>query len=562
MDNTEPNIKNVFVLMLENHSFDNIFAMSGIPGIDAATVQDWNSYDEEKYPVKDGAPPFMTTDPGHEFKDVLEQLCGKDAANKYKGGTYPSVDNSGFASSYATSLSEDTGTPSAAHLGDIMACFNTSKQLPVIYQLACEFAICDNWYSSLPGPTWPNRFFVHGASSAGWADSPHFQDEVKWELIHGFRYSNGSIFQALKNAGYEWRLYNDDNNQFSDDPSGPEYGGWISQVASLHGISQLDLHSIDRFASDLNEQTAAGLPAYTHTYTFIEPNFGRSFFSPQPPYKGPTYKGGSSQHPEDDPSGGEGLIKAVYEAIRNSPLWNTSLLVIVYDEHGGFYDHVKPCRATPPGDGIPEGQLTRNALGFDFAHYGVRVPAVIVSPLIAKGTVDHTLYDHSSILATLEKLLGMNPLTDRDRSANDLRHLLTNSAPREDCPKTLVSPVTSSSLRGILEKELIHGIIGLEHLVEGVVGKVETVVDEVLGDVTTAHDEPLPDSGNIGFLQILLKTELECSQLNGDDEAEQARILENYKKINTKNKAQAYVKYMKDKIEATKPKYPLRAGPR
>lgn len=554
MDNTRPdtNIKNVFVLMLENHSFDNIFAMSGIQGINAATVQDSNSYHGEKYLVQDGAPPFMTTDPGHEFKDVLQQLCGADAANKYKGGAYPPVDNSGFASSYATSITEDTGQPAPGRIDDIMSCFDTTKQLPVIRQLACEFAICDNWYSSLPGPTWPNRFFVHGASSAGWTDSPHFQDEITWETIHGFRYSNGSIFQALLNAGHEWRLYNDNHNQFSDNPSGPEYGGWISQVASLQGISQLDLHSMDRFASDLNVKTAEGLPAYTYTYTFIEPNFGRSFFSPQPPYKGPTYKGGSSQHPEDDPSGGEGLIKAVYEAIRNSPIWNTSLLVIVYDEHGGFYDHVRPGSAIPPGDGIPEGQVTRNACGFDFTQYGVRVPAVIVSPLIPRSTVDHTLYDHSSIPATLEKLLGMNPLTNRDASANDLRHLLTNSAPREDCPLTLVSPAAASPHRAIFEKELVEGITALEHLVDDVVDKVETAIEGVFRNVSTVADEPLPDSGNIiGFLQILLKTELECSQLNGEDGAEQAKILEKYKQINTKNKAQAYVKYMRDKIEAT-----------
>jgi phospholipase C len=548
MNNTQPDIKNVFVLMLENHSFDNIFAMSGIPDIDVATVQDSNSYQGETYSVRDGAPPSMTTDPGHEFKDVLEQLCGADAACKYKGGAYPSVDNSGFASSYATSVSEDTGTPTTDHIGDIMACFNTQTQLPVIWQLAREFAICDNWYSSLPGPTWPNRFFVHGASSAGWTDSPHLLDEVTWELLHGFRYSNGSIFQALCNAGHEWRLYNDDKNQFSDDASGPEFGGWISQVASLHRISQLDLHSIDRFVCDLNKRTAEELPAYNYSYTFIEPNFGRSFFSPQKhhkgsKYKGPTYKGGSSQHPEDDPSGGEGLIKAVYEAIRNSPVWNTSLLIIVYDEHGGFYDHVKPGCAVPPCDGIPEGQKTRNARGFDFTQYGVRVPAVIVSPLIPRGKVDHTLYDHSSILATLERLLGMNPLTKRDECANDLRHLLTNSAPREDCPKTLVSPATAPSHRGIFEKELI----AVEHWVEEAVDKVEAVLG--------VHDEPLPESGNIiGFLQILLKTEMECSQLNGDDEAEQARILENYKQINTKNKARDYVKYMRDKIDVTKKK--------
>ena len=551
MTNTEPDIRNVFVLMLENHSFDNIFAMSGIQGINAATVQDSNCYCGETYQVQECAPPYMTTDPGHEFKDVLEQLCGADAADKYHGGAYPCVNNSGFASSYATSISEDTGSPASDHIGDIMACFDTRNQLPVIHQLACEFAICDNWYSSLPGPTWPNRFFVHGASSAGWTDSPHLKDEITWESIHGFRFSNGSIFEALRNAGHEWRLYNDDKNQFSDDASGPEFGGWISQVASLHGISQLDLHSIDHFAADLNK-TAAGVPTYTYPYTFIEPNFGRSFFSPQPhhkgsAFKGPTYKGGSSQHPEDDPSGGEGLIKAVYEAIRNSPVWNTSLLVIVYDEHGGFYDHVKPCSAIPPGDSIPAGQVTRNALGFDFTQYGVRVPAVIVSPLIPRTTVDHTLYDHSSILATLESLLGMNALTNRDGCANDLRHLLTITTPREDCPKTLVSPVTAAAHRGIVEKELIAGIT---HLIEEAVDKVETVIDELLG---TVQDEPLPDSGNIiGFLHILLKTELECRLLNGEDDAEHARIIEKFKQIDTKHKAHAYVKYMKEKIEATK----------
>jgi len=137
----------------------------------------------------------------------------------------------------------------------------------------------------------------------------------------------------------------------------------------------------------------------------------------------------------------------------------------------------------------------------------------------------------------------MNPLTNRDASAKDLRHLLTNPAPREDCPETLVSP--ASAHRGIFEKELLAGITALEHLVEEAVDKVERV--------SGVHDEPLPESGNIiGFLRVLLKTELECSRLNGESQAEQARILENYKKIDTKNKAQDYVKCMRDKIEATK----------
>ena len=450
-------LTNVFVLMLENHSFDNIFAMSGLPGIKAATDRECNSYTPpgcsttRTYCVNDGAPPCMTTDPGHEFEDVLEQLCGVAAAKKYEGGAYPPVNNSGFASNYATSYTENTGTPTSDRIGDIMACFHTETQLPVIHRLATEFAICDNWFSSIPGPTWPNRFFVHGGSAANWADSPSTGDEIPWFGVpgFGFSYEKGSIFQALSKANHQWRLYQDKWNRFSGNPSGPQFGGWISQVASLKGITLLDVHSLDRFASDLQEREKhTGRPSYLkYPYTFIEPNFGKSFFAPQDRakgYLGPTYKGGSSQHPEDDPSGGEGLIKAVYEAIRKSPVWNTSLLVIVYDEHGGFYDSAKPGPATPPGDKSPWLQRTLNRCNFDFTQYGVRVPAVVVSPLIPKspkGTVDHTLYDHTSILKTLEKWLGMEPLTKRDEAANDLGHLLTLSAPRSDCPYTLPSPV-------------------------------------------------------------------------------------------------------------------------
>lgn len=301
-------IQHVFVLMLENHSFDHLLAMSGIPGINAATTSDTNKIGDQVYHVQDGAPASMTTDPGHEFADVALQLSGG---------------NKGFAQSYATSISEGTGTPTADHVGDIMACFNTSAQLPVIAQLAREYAVCDQWYSSMPGPTWPNRFFVHGASSACLDRSPHTLEEVEWEShVHGFAFEHGSIYQALTTAGHQWRLYSDMHNRYRS-PSDWQDGGWIPQVSSLRGISIFDVHPLDssrqsipwadNFVRDLQGD-------YPYAYTFIEPNFGKSFFDKQPPWPGPTYKDGSSQHPEDDPYGGECLIKAVYEAIRNSPL--------------------------------------------------------------------------------------------------------------------------------------------------------------------------------------------------------------------------------------------------
>lgn len=527
-------ISNVFVLMLENHSFDNIFAMSGISGITAATLSDCNSWtppgatSPNIYSVKKGAPPFMPTDPSHEFDDVLEQLTGAIPECKLQGGAYPKIDRSGYAANYATKATEKTWKPECDQVGDIMACFDTQKQLPVIHALATEFAICDHWFSSIPGPTWPNRFFVHGASSANWTDSPGLINEVEWLGVPelGFRYEHGSIFQALDKKGLGWRIYQDKANQFSDNASGPEYGGWISQAASLHGVNLLDVMSLECFTDDLNEMVD-GEPAYRkYPYTFIEPNFGKSFFDPQPGqdsapkseqkwYDGPTYKGGSSQHPEDDPSGGEGLIKAVYEAIRASPLWETSVLILVYDEHGGFYDSVCPEAAVAPGDKSPILQTPHNAKGFDFKTYGVRVPAVIVSPLIPNGIVDKTIYDHSSVAATVERLLGLESLTDRDAAACDIGHLLSLSSPR-DCPKYLPDPV-----------------------------HIDPATTPVEPPLTT--DNSLPTSGNaVGFLQILLKAELEIS---GKTKAQQRAIFAKFKKITTKDMGKAFIKEMYDLIE-------------
>lgn len=541
MSQNHNKISNIFVLMLENHSFDNVFAMSGIPGIRVASTQNSNRYKGQDYHVQNGAPSSMSTDPGHEFPDVLQQLCGAQAAADYLSHctkssdqfsscdqcNYPMINNSGFASSYATSTSEDTGIPAASHIKDIMACFHTETQLPVIYQLANEFAICDAWHSALPGPTWPNRFFVHGASSSGMDRSPGFHEEVEWETYHGFEYGNKSIYHALAKAGHGWRFYQDKANQFSDNPSPWHQGGWISQVASLKGVSLLDIHSLQKFRDDLHQDGGKHYRDH-YPYTFIEPNFGASFFSPQPAEpgvpgsggSGPRYKGGSSQHPEDNPYGGEALIKFVYETIRNSPLWESSLLIINYDEHGGFSDSVAPEPAVPPADPIPESQKDLNSYCFDFSRLGVRVPAVVVSPLIPKNTVDHTVYDHSSVLATLERKFGLAPLTERDKAANDVWHLLSESVPRNDCPATLHDPA-----------------------------KIPPAVAEEDEDDESLADLQLPASGNIiGFLQVLLKAELEIARREDPGSVDQ--IICDFKSISTQQHARDYVMKMKPIIDA------------
>jgi phospholipase C len=513
-------ITHVFVVMLENHSFDNMFAMSGIQGIKAATASDSNSYNGETYHVQPSAPLSMPTDPGHEFDDVLEQLAGQGASYP-SGGPYPRISNSGFAANYATSTTEGP-TPPAQDIIDIMACFDTRIQLPVLYQLATEFAVCDHWYSSLPGPTWPNRFFVHGASSSGLDDSPSTAQMGEWELPgEGFKYPRGSIYDALRTAGIPYRLYNDSTGAplqqslYSDNPQNGSLVGAVAQVSALSGVTLLDIDSLRSFGSDLQGP-------YPYPYTFIEPHYGDVVSG--------SYSGGSSQHPMDDVYGGEHLLAGVYAAIRNSPYWNTSLLIVTYDEHGGFYDSVVPPAAPAPGDHPDYGYSQH---GFNFEQYGVRVPAVVVSPLIPAGTVDHTPYDHSSVPKTVEHLFGLNPLTHRDAAANDIVHLLSPAAPRPDCPTSLDSP--AAPLRA-------------------------AAAPMAAAELARSDTQAVPQSGNlVGALQILRKAEIE---LSGQTPPEIAAIHSRFNAIQRRGHARAYAASVMEKVAVARQQRDLAASRR
>jgi len=148
-----------------------------------------------------------------------------------------------------------------------------------------------------------------------------------------------------------------------------------------------------------------------------------------------------NRHPLTDIALGEGLIKETYEAIRNSAHWNSSVLIVTWDEHGGFYDHAFPPGAMAPGDSSPQDK--HNQYGFTFQQYGPRVPTVVISPLAPKNVIDHRLYDHASIPATIGAFFAVNPLTQRDANANRLDALLTLNAPRPDTPTTLPLAATA-----------------------------------------------------------------------------------------------------------------------
>ncbi len=411
-------ITNVFVLMLENRAFDHMLGFSGIAGRDAVSGQptsvhglkglESNSYQDQAYAVAAGASGSPPVDPGHEFLDVLEQLCGPNAVYS-PGGAYPAINNSGFVSDYASSHTANEGN-APGDFGRIMQCF-APNELPVLNSLAKQFAVCDHWYASVPGPTWPNRLFALAATAQGLDHSPTTAEMLSWEMLEGIGFANGSIFDALGRASSSgWRIY-----------AGDEF----PMVAALKGITLGDVHGFDGFATDVGSQH------YPWLYTWIEPNYGD--------FASGTYRGGNSQHPLDGVTEGERLIKTVYEALRGSPRWETSLLIITWDEHGGFYDHVASPPAIPPDDTAPGSKYSQ--YGFTFAQYGVRVPAVIVSPRIPASTIDHRPYDHSSIPATLEAVYGLPPLTERDRVANSVVSLLSLPSARPDAPATLPDPV-------------------------------------------------------------------------------------------------------------------------
>jgi phospholipase C len=490
-------IRNVFLLMLENHSFDHIFGFSGINGVNGLSSNNNNVYNNTTYPASNPAVDPMTTDPNHEFLDTMEQLCGPtygpNGQNPFAGNpnaVYPAINNSGFVINYATVADEDTGLPAPNHVGDVMtAC--APAQVPVMIQLAQAFAVCDNWNASIPGPTWPNRLFSLCASSSGMDDSPTSGQIFKWEMGSGIAFQNGSIVDLLKQNGLQCNFYNDRDNDFAPDPAPFYEGGGFPLAAAIENISKLYFSDIDDLATDLQGP-------YPYQFTLIEPNYGNAGTD--------TYKGGSSQHPEDSLWAGEALVAAAYNAIRNSALWNTSLLIITYDEHGGYYDHVAPGGAPPPGDTPP---VNLNTKGFNFTQFGVRVPAVIVSPLIAQGVVDHAQYDHTSILSTIERLWRLQPLTQRDKNAADLTGLITTQL-RTDCPQNISagSPPT---------------IAVSAHLPRA---------------AAFADPTPLAEQGTaVGHFFLALKTDIELSD---GTKAAKAAILERAQAIKTRGQLRQY----------------------
>ena len=422
------NIQHFVVLMLENRSFDHLpgTLKAQNPAIVGALDHEFSNLTDPAVPTSprvSTAPATvfaMPFDPGHEFDDVQIQLYGRvsSAARKPAPRTAPAP-MSGFV------YSAENAAQNSPHATLVMQCFHPEK-LPVLTTLATEFAVFNYWHSSMPGPTWPNRFFVHAATSGGLSDSPKDAD-----ILAGYMFSAGTIYQRLQGAGKNWRIYHDGL---------PQTAGIDSLRAEMLNPFTRKFADMDGFEDDVRN---LDFPEYV----FIEPNYDT----------GHQYINGNSMHPLNDLRKGEQLIKRVYESIRASSLWATTMIVVTFDEHGGFFDHVPPPAAVSPGG----DQRYKNPIDqFEFDLLGVRVPAIVASPYTQKGTVigqvAQDYYDHTSILATLETRFGLQALTLRDAAAQarTLESALNLTSPRlspEEAPLSLPMPIADGLVTRVMD---------------------------------------------------------------------------------------------------------------
>lgn len=419
MESALERIDHIVVLMLENRSFDNmlgwLYSPRNEPPFDRVPRgQPFDGLDGKNLtnPIPPAVPGagrkevpvargqvmnHPNPDPGEDYGHVNQQLFG--SADPPDPVPRPAPMN-GFVKDYVEMLQQDThdgGQPGYDDYKIIMDCFPPDR-VPVISHLANAYAVCDRWFCSVPSQTMCNRSFANAATSAGLVNNEPYEN---WA-----RNTGATIFNRMEDGGLSWKVYYDPWDLCSLT--------WLIHFRSLYKY----VHSrFFHFHAFLKDAAAGELPAYS----FIEPRFLISH---------------NDQHPPYGVLPGEDLIHQVYQAVRESPLWERTLLIVTYDEHGGCYDHVAPPAAVPPGGGSEDACPQ----GFRFDRLGVRVPAVLISPWIDAGTVFRAgqPLDHTSIIKTISNRWGLKPLTERDRAAVDLSGALRRGTPRTDRPE--ISP--------------------------------------------------------------------------------------------------------------------------
>ncbi|MBS0151481.1 MAG: VCBS repeat-containing protein [Nitrospira sp.] len=386
------NIDHIVVLMMENRSFDHMLGYLSkegggdgrkrldIDGLRGGEVNDdgkGHSYTSFSLPDT-----TFTESPDHSHLPVENQIDGGQMDGFVKSfiGKYPTIDNPGKIMGYHT----------AAHV-------------PVYDALAREFLVCQRWFAAHPGPTFCNRFYT----LTGRLNRDSFGN-FEFDNFTGSEFKpvpTKTIFDHLTDRAVSWHFYE-------------------HRYCSLRMYAQytLDDHYIVDADDPIKGFFASARAGSLPSVSFIDPNF----------IDEPDGQDNDDGAPANI-SAGQNLIGRIVDAVVRSPKWAKTMLIVTYDEHGGFYDHVNPLD--------PQYRVNAKPVsGID--HYGVRVPTLVISPWVDQSAVSDVVFDHTSIAKTIaRRFMSATPpdLGERVSAANDLSMVL-RPTPRQDIPSIPVPP--------------------------------------------------------------------------------------------------------------------------
>jgi phospholipase C len=377
-------IEHVVVVMMENHSFDNYLGLLPHRGQPAA----------DGFAVDAGGRPLATnpTTGGVIRAFRMPSLCQMESEPRQDwNGTHQEIDGGRMDGFVAAS-------------GDVAMGYWDEPDIPFYYSLARTYCVANRWFASAPAQTYPNRRFLMAGTAFGLISTivPGVNDPPP---------PNGTIFDRLNHYGLSWLNY------FTDLP----------QTAIMPSIVKSNPTHLAPIAQFMTDSRTGNLPAVS----FVDPDFGAidvvGGVVPGQPVPTNVRALGQDEENPDNIRFGEAFVAQIVNAVTSSPAWPRTLLVWLYDEHGGYYDHVPPPAAVPPDD-IPPDLLPGDVPG-GYDLYGVRVPAAVVSPWAKAAGVTNVVHDHTSILAFIEQKWNLPACTRRDANAASLLDFLDLSRP-------------------------------------------------------------------------------------------------------------------------------------
>ncbi|HVU74137.1 MAG TPA: alkaline phosphatase family protein [Mycobacteriales bacterium] len=374
------------VVMMENHSFDNYFGMLPKRG---QPLADGFRFGPDGKPTNSNPMALPDGRPGHITAYKMPSVCQMESSPSQAWNASHQQVNGGRMDGF---LRAEGNTDCAMGYWD-------DDTLPFYYSLASTFTLANRWFASAPCQTYPNRRFLMAGTAFGLVSSvvPGPFDAPP---------ANGTIFDRLNAHGISWANY------FTDLP----------QTVLIPQIAKSNPTKLRPVAEFFTDCAAGTLPAVS----FVDPDFGLlDVIGSHVPGDVITPKERANGADEENPQNiqlGEAFVAQVVNAVMSGAKWDRTLLVWTYDEHGGYYDHVPPPPAVKP-DGIPPNIGPKDVPG-GYDMYGLRVPAVVVSPYAKPKAVTNVVHDHTSVLATIEAWWNLPPMTHRDAAATTLLDFL------------------------------------------------------------------------------------------------------------------------------------------